>query len=53
MITRRTFTAGAAPLLAATQVSTRARAATTNWDMSTVWPDGNFHTQNAMASPRR
>ncbi|WP_315798631.1 TRAP transporter substrate-binding protein [Bradyrhizobium sp. SZCCHNRI3043] len=49
MITRRTFTAGAATLLAASHVSTRARAATTTWDMSTVWPDGNFHTQNAMA----
>src|SRR3954468_11557099 len=49
MITRRTFTAGAAALFTASQVSTRARAATTNWDMSTVWPDGNFHTQNAMA----
>ncbi|MBK0328112.1 TRAP transporter substrate-binding protein [Rhodobacteraceae bacterium F11138] len=22
--------------------------AETNWDMSIVWPDGNFHTQNAM-----
>ncbi|WP_316237769.1 TRAP transporter substrate-binding protein [Bradyrhizobium sp. SZCCHNR1015] len=49
MITRRTFTAGAAALLTASQVSTRAHAATTNWDMSTVWPEGNFHTQNAMA----
>lgn len=49
MITRRNFTAGAATLLAAGQISTRARAATTSWDMSTVWPDGNFHTQNAMA----
>src|SRR6478609_3978503 len=49
MITRRTFTAGAAALLTASQISTRARAATTTWDMSTVWPDGNFHTQNAMA----
>lgn len=49
MITRRTFTAGAATLLAASQISTRAQAATTNWDLSTVWPDGNFHTKNAMA----
>ena len=49
MITRRNFTAGAATLLAAGHISTRARAATTSWDMSTVWPDGNFHTQNAMA----
>lgn len=49
MITRRTFTAGAATLLAAGHISTRARAATVSWDMSTVWPDGNFHTQNAFA----
>ncbi|WP_407154952.1 TRAP transporter substrate-binding protein [Bradyrhizobium sp. STM 3557] len=49
MITRRTFTAGAATLLAASQISTPARAATTSLDMSTVWPDGNFHTQNAFA----
>src|SRR5205085_9995559 len=48
MITRRNFTAGAATLLAASQIPTRARAATVSWDMSTVWPDGNFHTQNAM-----
>src|SRR5207248_4018513 len=49
MITRRSFTAGAATLLAAGHISTRARAATASWDMSTVWPDGNFHTQNAFA----
>ena len=49
MITRRNFTTGAATLLAAGHISTRARAATVSWDMSTVWPDGNFHTQNAMA----
>jgi len=49
MITRRTFTAGAATLLAASQISTRARAATASWDLSTVWPDGNFHTKNAKA----
>ncbi|KRR21556.1 C4-dicarboxylate ABC transporter substrate-binding protein [Bradyrhizobium lablabi] len=49
MITRRAFTTGAATMLAVGHVSTRARAATANWDMSTVWPDGNFHTQNAMA----
>jgi hypothetical protein len=50
MITRRNFTAGAAALLAAGHVSARAHAASVNWDLSTVWPDGNFHTQNAMAS---
>src|SRR3954451_19624485 len=49
MTTRRNFTAGAATLLAAGHISTRARAATVSWDMSTVWPDGNFHTQNAFA----
>ncbi|MEH2482439.1 TRAP-type C4-dicarboxylate transport system substrate-binding protein [Nitrobacteraceae bacterium AZCC 2146] len=49
MITRRTFTTGAATMLAAGHLSTRAMAATANWDMSTVWPDANFHTQNAMA----
>src|SRR6266446_5745698 len=49
MITRRSFTTGAATMLAAGRISTRAMAAATSWDMSTVWPDGNFHTQNAMA----
>jgi TRAP-type C4-dicarboxylate transport system substrate-binding protein len=49
MITRRTFTTGAVTMLAAGHLSTRAMAAPTNWDMSTVWPDANFHTQNAMA----
>ena len=49
MITRRTFTAGAATMLAAGHLSTRATAATASWDLSTVWPDGNFHTHNAMA----
>jgi len=36
-------------MLAAGRISTRAMAATASWDMSTVWPDGNFHTRNAMA----
>jgi hypothetical protein len=49
MITRRTFTTGAVTMLAAGHLSTRAMAATASWDMSTVWPDGNFHTHNAMA----
>ena len=49
MITRRTFTAGAVTMLAAGHLSTRGMAATASWDMSTVWPDGNFHTHNAMA----
>ena len=26
-----------------------AAAAETQWDMSVVWPEGNFHTQNALA----
>jgi TRAP-type C4-dicarboxylate transport system substrate-binding protein len=49
MITRRTFTTGAVTMLAAGHLSTRAMAATASWDLSTVWPDGNFHTHNAMA----
>jgi TRAP-type C4-dicarboxylate transport system substrate-binding protein len=49
MITRRTFTMGTAATLAAGHLSTRATAAAASWDMSTVWPDGNFHTHNAMA----
>ena len=49
MITRRTFTAGAVTMLATSHLSTRALAATASWDLSTVWPDGNFHTHNAMA----
>jgi TRAP-type C4-dicarboxylate transport system substrate-binding protein len=49
MITRRTFTTGAATMLAAGHLSTRAMAATASWDLSTVWPDGNFHTRNAIA----
>jgi TRAP-type C4-dicarboxylate transport system substrate-binding protein len=36
-------------MLAAGHLSTRAMAATASWDLSTVWPDGNFHTHNAMA----
>jgi TRAP-type C4-dicarboxylate transport system substrate-binding protein len=40
---------GTAAMLAAGHLSNRATAATASWDMSTVWPDGNFHTHNAMA----
>ena len=29
--------------------ATTAASAETVWDMSVVWPEGNFHTQNAMA----
>ena len=38
------FTATCALAFAATAAS-----AETAWDMSIVWPEGNFHTQNAMA----
>lgn len=38
------FTATCALAFAATAAS-----AQTTWDMSVVWPEGNFHTQNAMA----
>lgn len=33
----------------ATALTTTTAVAETNWDMSIVWPEGNFHTQNAMA----
>ncbi len=47
MFDRRQFVAGlaGATVLAAPKI---ARAQTAAWDLSTVWPDGNFHTQNAM-----
>lgn len=45
MITRRTFLPAAAGLLAAPAFIRRAAAAT-QLDLATVWPDGNFHTQN-------
>jgi TRAP-type C4-dicarboxylate transport system substrate-binding protein len=46
MIDRRQLVAGlaGAATLAAPGV---ARAQAANWDLSTVWPDGNFHTANA------
>ena len=46
MFDRRQFVAGLAgtSILAAPTV---ARAQAVNWDLSTVWPDGNFHTVNA------
>src|SRR2546421_13115597 len=49
MITRRTFTAGAATMLTAGHLSTRAMAATARLDLSTVEPYGNFHTHNVTA----
>jgi TRAP-type C4-dicarboxylate transport system substrate-binding protein len=44
--TRRTFL-GAVAGGTAMAVGMRAAQAAVNWDLSTVWPDGNFHTQNA------
>lgn len=46
MLVRRQFLqiAVATGLLAASALSA---AAQVKWDLSTVWPDGNFHTQNA------
>ena len=48
MITRRKLMAGTAAVSAATILTRRASAAVT-LDLSTVWPDGNFHTRNAKA----
>src|SRR5262247_50627 len=47
MATRRNVAVGvvATAILA---LSTASMMAETKWDLSTVWPDGNFHTQNAM-----
>jgi TRAP-type C4-dicarboxylate transport system substrate-binding protein len=36
-----------ATLIAALGLAAGNAAAQTKWDLSTVWPDGNFHTQNA------
>ncbi|WP_101340274.1 TRAP transporter substrate-binding protein [Cereibacter azotoformans] len=33
----------------AASVAATSASAQTQWDMSIVWPEGNFHTQNAMA----
>uniref|UniRef100_A4WU71 TRAP dicarboxylate transporter-DctP subunit n=1 Tax=Cereibacter sphaeroides (strain ATCC 17025 / ATH 2.4.3) TaxID=349102 RepID=A4WU71_CERS5 len=33
----------------AASVAATSASAQTHWDMSIVWPEGNFHTQNAMA----
>jgi TRAP-type C4-dicarboxylate transport system substrate-binding protein len=45
MLDRRQILLAGAATLAAPSI---ARAQSANWDLSTVWPDGNFHTQNAM-----
>jgi TRAP-type C4-dicarboxylate transport system substrate-binding protein len=42
MISRRTLAAALAALVLATPAF-----AQTKWDLSTVWPDANFHTRNA------
>ena len=44
--TRRTFL-GAMGGAAALAVGAGSAWAQVKWDLSTVWPDGNFHTQNA------
>jgi TRAP-type C4-dicarboxylate transport system substrate-binding protein len=46
MITRRNFMATTSALAAAATLG-RPAAAAANLDLATVWPDGNFHTQNA------
>lgn len=46
MFTRRTIVSAGAALAVA--CSATAAVAQTKWDLSTVWPDGNFHTQNAV-----
>jgi TRAP-type C4-dicarboxylate transport system substrate-binding protein len=46
MLTRRiVVSAGAALAFACSATTAFAQA---KWDLSTVWPDGNFHTQNAV-----
>ncbi len=46
MFTRREFTIGTGAVLTGAACASTASAAT-NLDLATVWPDGNFHTQNA------
>ena len=46
MITRRKFAVGAGAALSVAPF-VRAASAALTLDLSTVWPDGNFHTQNA------
>jgi TRAP-type C4-dicarboxylate transport system substrate-binding protein len=49
MISRRTLMTSGTAVLAAASLPRWASAAPVQWDLSTVWPDGNFHTQNARA----
>src|SRR5262245_17947041 len=46
MFTRRDFMVGTGAVLTHAALTHSASAATT-LDLATVWPDGNFHTQNA------
>ena len=48
MVSKRTFLRGAATAAAVLAGMASAQAQTTAWDLSTVWPDANFHTQNAI-----
>jgi TRAP-type C4-dicarboxylate transport system substrate-binding protein len=47
MSTQRTIAVGLIASVLLTLASASA-SAQTKWDLSTVWPDGNFHTKNAM-----
>lgn len=47
MTTRRTLLAAGVATLAAPAFMRHAMAATTVFDLATVWPEGNFHTKNA------
>jgi TRAP-type C4-dicarboxylate transport system substrate-binding protein len=47
MLTKRMVLRGAA-LVAALAAGMPAASAQTAWDLSTVWPESNFHTQNAI-----
>jgi TRAP-type C4-dicarboxylate transport system substrate-binding protein len=48
-MSRRMGLIGRAVALAASlMLSAAAEAQSVKWDLSTVWPDGNFHTKNAM-----
>jgi len=48
MMTRRHLLALAAATVGLATAVAPALAADVKWDLSTVWPDGNFHTQNAI-----
>ncbi len=48
MQTKRMLLRSAAMAAALAMVTSAAVAQTTTWDLSTVWPEANFHTKNAM-----